>query len=72
MFSYERGTPVARWPVGESVFSNALAPRMSRHACLVTWCVLASTVLSTEGRVVGLCWAQSKLKGPKGRTWRAV
>ena len=25
-----------------------------------------SAVLSTEGRVVGLSWAQSKLRGPKG------
>ena len=30
-----------------------------------------SAVLSTEGRVVGLCWAQLKPKGPEGpkRTW---
>ena len=26
-----------------------------------------SAVLSTEGRVVGLCWAKLKPKGPKGR-----
>ena len=30
--------------------------------------MLFSAVLSTEGRVVGLCWAKLKPKGPKGLT----
>ena len=37
-------------------------PEVVQH---VDGCSAFSAVLSTEGRVVGLCWAKLKPKGPK-------
>ena len=47
--------------LGESASSHYLGA-YTRYESINSF----SAVLSTKGRVVGLCWAQLKPKGPKG------